>query len=122
MALWHGSRLKCWMAVKAGISSVSTAFEHRFALFGEGFGGFGVILRLAGAGVVNGLRVQGGGEVAAFRDVQVLFHVGDGQARAGREPGGKFRRFRLQPVVGDEAVGDAEAEGLLCADFAAGEV
>ena len=81
-----------------------------------------MIFGLAGAGVVDGFGIQSGGNIAPLGHVHVLLHVGDGEAWPSGDLGGKGGGFRLLLLIGDEAVGDAQAIGFLAPDLTAGKV
>src|SRR3546814_14229746 len=56
------------------------------------------------------LEVEAFGEGAALRGVHVALHIAQGDTRAAGEALRHRHRLRVQPVVREDAVGDAEAQ------------
>src|SRR5499433_1260798 len=91
----------------------SASFELRLALLHEGARRLAMVLGHAGAGVVPGLEIELVLERARLGGVHVALHVAEGDARPVRDLPRERHRLLLELAVGNDAVDDAERQGLV---------
>ena len=87
---------------------LSMAGEHRLALVDKRLHGFLVIGRHLGSDHALGLMVARGGEIEHQGFVEIVLHIADRDRRSFGDRFGEREGFRLQFVVGDHAVHQAD--------------